>query len=443
MEYLLLNGVMKMNDVLEDIKKQIKAETVVLATSGGPDSMCLLNLIKQNTNLKIICAHVNHKLREESEEEAIMVKDYCTSNNITYEYFEITNYKGNIENYAREKRYEFFEKILKKYNSKYLLTAHHGDDLIETILMKIIRGNLDNLVGFKKITKRENYYIYRPLITKTKEDILNYCKNNNIKYSIDKTNFEDTYTRNRIRKYILPELKKENKNIHQNFIKLSNKIEEYEDYINKETQNKIKEIYKNEIINIKKLNNEEKIIKEKILYKILKTVYKKDIKFIKQKHINSIINTISKKKPNIILSLPLSKIFIKEYDKAKIKQQTNKIEYNYILKDEINLPNSHTIKVIKDIEDTSNYVIKLNTKELELPLHIRTKKEGDKIKVKGLNGSKKIKDIFIDEKIPKEERITYPILTDDNDNVLWLPGLKKSEFDKSKTKNYDIIVKYF
>ena len=127
MVYHLLNGVMKMNDVLEDIKKQINNETVVVATSGGPDSMCLLNLIK-DTNLKIICAHVNHKLREESEEEAIMVKDYCTSNNITYEYFEITNYKGNTENYAREKRYEFFEKVLQKYNSKYLLTAHHGDD---------------------------------------------------------------------------------------------------------------------------------------------------------------------------------------------------------------------------------------------------------------------------------------------------------------------------
>ena len=214
-----------MNDVLEDIKKQIKTETVVVATSGGPDSMCLLNLLKQNTKLNIICAHVNHKLREESEEEATMVKDFCTSNNITYEYYEITNYKGNTENYAREKRYRFFEKILKKYNSKYLLTAHHGDDLIETILMRIIRGNLENLVGFKKLTKRNNYYIYRPLITKTKEDILKYCKNNKIKYAVDKTNFEDTYTRNRIRKYILPELKKENKNIHKNFIKLSNKIE--------------------------------------------------------------------------------------------------------------------------------------------------------------------------------------------------------------------------
>ena len=148
-----------MNDVLDDIKKQVKQDTVVVATSGGPDSMCILNLLKQNTKLNIICAHVNHKLREESEIEAKMVKDYCTSNNITYEYYEITNYKGNTENYAREKRYKFFEKILKKYNSKYLLTAHHGDDLIETILMRIIRGNLDNLVGFKKITKRDNYYI--------------------------------------------------------------------------------------------------------------------------------------------------------------------------------------------------------------------------------------------------------------------------------------------
>lgn len=431
-----------MNDVLKDIKKEIKDETVVVATSGGPDSMCLLNLIK-DTNKKIICAHVNHKLREESNEEAKMVKDYCTSNNITYEYYEITSYKGNTENFAREKRYEFFEKILKKYNSKYLLTAHHGDDLIETILMRIIRGNLDNLEGFKKLTKRDNYYIYRPLITKTKEDILNYCKKNNIKYALDKTNFEDIYTRNRIRKYILPELKKENKNIHKNFIKLSNKVQNYEEYINKEVEKKLKEIYKNSTIDIIKLNTEENIIKEKIVYKILKKTYKENIKYIKQNHINSIIKSLENKKPNIIVYLPKNKIFIKEYNKAVIENKKEKIEYNYILKDEIKLPNSHIIKVINDIEETSNYTIKLNTKDIKLPLHIRTKKEGDKIKIKGLNGSKKIKDIFIDEKIPKEERKIYPILTDDKDNVLWIPGLKKSEFDKSKTKNYDIIIKYF
>ena len=431
-----------MNDVLEDIKKQIKDETVVVATSGGPDSMCLLNLIKQ-TNNKIICAHVNHKLREESEKEAKMVKDYCTSNNITYEYYEITSYKGNTENYAREKRYEFFEKILKKYSSKYLLTAHHGDDLIETILMRIIRGNLDNIEGFKKITKRNSYYIYRPLITKTKEDILNYCKTNNIKYALDMTNFEDTYTRNRIRKYILPELKKENKEIHKNFIKLSNKIQNYEEYINKEVEKKLKEVYRNKTIDIIKLTTEENIIKEKIIYKILKKTYKENIKNIKQKHINSIMKSIENKKPNLIVSLPKNKQFIKEYNKAIIEDNKEKAQYNYILKDEIKLPNSHIIRVINDIEDNSNYIIKLNTKDIKLPLHIRTKQEGDKIKIKGLNGSKKIKDIFINEKIPKKERITYPILTDDEDNILWIPGIKKSEFDKSKTKNYDIIIKYF
>ena len=432
-----------MNDIIEDIKKQIKDETIVIATSGGPDSMCLLHLINENTNLKIICAHVNHKLREESTEEAKMVKDYCTSNNITYEYYEIENYKGNTENYAREKRYEFFEKLLKKYNSKYLLTAHHGDDLIETIMMKIIRGNIDNLVGFKKISKRDNYYIYRPLITKTKENILSYCKIHNIKYAIDKTNFDDTYTRNRIRKYILPELKKENENIHQNFLELSNKISNYEDYINKQLEKKLKEIYKDNILDLKKLKTEESIIKEKILYKILKSVYKENIKIIKQKHINSIIKAINNQKPNIVISLPQNKVFIKEYNKAKIIHKESQKEYNYILNDEIKLPNSHIIKIVKETKDTSNNIIILNSKEINLPLHIRTKNKGDKIKVKGLNGSKKIKDIFIDEKIPKEERISYPILTDNKDNILWIPGLKKSEFDKSKTKNYDIIVKYF
>ena len=432
-----------MNDVVQDIKKQIKEKTVVIATSGGPDSMCLLNLINQNTNYKIICAHVNHQLREESKQEAKMVKHYCTSNNITYEYYEIENYKGNTENYAREKRYEFFKKILKKYNSKYLLTAHHGDDLIETIIMKISRGNIDNLVGFKKLTKRDNYYIYRPLITKTKEDILNYCKKNKIEYAVDQTNFEDTYTRNRIRKYILPELKKENKNIHINFIKLSNKIEEYEEYINSQINKKIKEIYKDNKIDIKKLNKEENIIKEKIIYKILKTIYKEDIKLINQKQINNILNSLKNKKPNLIVYLPKNKIFIKEYNIAQIKNKSNKKEYDYILKDEIKLSNSHIIKMIKEDDDTSNNTIKLNSKEITMPLHIRTKKEGDKIKIKGLNGRKKIKDIFIDEKIPLEERIIYPILTDSKDNILWIPGLKKSEFDKSKTKNYDIIIKYF
>ena len=438
------NGVIKMNDIIEDIQNQIKKnETIVAATSGGPDSMCLLNILVQLKNYKIICAHVNHKLREESEEEALMVKDFCISNNITYEYYEIKDYKGNTEDYARTKRYQFFDKIIKKYNAKYLLTAHHGDDLIETVLMKLTRGNIENLKGFTKISKRDNYYIYRPLITKTKEDIIKYNEINKIEYAIDKTNFDEKYTRNRFRKYILPFLKEENKNVHLNFLKLSQNIEEYENYINNEINKKIKIIYKDNIIDILKLNKEEDFIKNKIIYNILKTLYNEDIKKIKQKHIESILEATKNKKPNLKINLPKDKIFIKEYDKGKIIDNQNPIEYNFTFNKEINLPNNHIIKIIEDTKETTNNIIKLKKEEIKLPLHIRTKKQGDTIKIKGLNGTKKVKDIFIDEKIPIEERNIYPILTDDENNILWIPGIKKSEFDKSKSKNYDIIIKYF
>ena len=211
-----------MNDILEKLKNLPNDISIVIAVSGGPDSMALLNLlnvIKKEKNIKIICAHVNHNLRKESKAEAKMVKDYCKQKSIIYEYMEIKEYKGNTENYAREKRYEFFENLLKKYNSKYLFTAHHGDDLIETVIMRLIRSSsLKGYSAFSEITEKKDYKIYRPLITKTKEEIFNYVKNNNLPYAIDKTNDSDFFTRNRIRKYILPRLKEENKNVHLKFL---------------------------------------------------------------------------------------------------------------------------------------------------------------------------------------------------------------------------------
>ena len=118
--------------------------------------------------------------------------------------------ENNFENEARKKRYDFYEEILNKYNSNKLFLAHHGDDLIETILMKIIRGsNIEGYAGIKYQSNVKNYQIIRPLIKVTKEDIIKYNKDNNIKYYIDSSNNNTNYTRNRIRKNILPLLKKE------------------------------------------------------------------------------------------------------------------------------------------------------------------------------------------------------------------------------------------
>lgn len=431
-----------MNEVIYKLSHKFKkGDTVVAAISGGPDSMVLLKLLMKIENIKIVVAHVNHKLRKESEHEAKMVENFCKKNNLIFEYYEITNYKGNTENYARVKRYNFFDQVIAKYNAKYLLTAHHGDDLIETMLMRLARGT--NNLGFKEITKRKNYIIYRPLICVTKDEILEYAKKNNIPYAIDETNKSDKFTRNRFRNKILPLLKSENKNIHRNFLKFNESLQKYEDYIDNIVLKEMKKIYQNDIIDIEKLKKQDKLVKEKIIYKILNDIYGDDINIIKEKNVEDILKVIDNKKPNIEINLPKKKQFIKSYDKAYIKEKKQKEKYEYILDDELKLPNNHLLKKITETEEKSNYVIKLDSSEINLPLHVRTRQNGDKMYVKGLSGTKKIKDIFIDEKIPTLDRINYPLLVDNKGNILWIPGIKKSKFDKSKHENYDIIVKYF
>ena len=131
-------------------------EPIVVGCSSGPDSMALLHYLNNNIKNKIICCHINHNVRKESKEEQKYLKEYCMKQNIIFETTTINKYKeNNFENEARKKRYAFYEKILKKYHSKYLFLAHHGDDLIETILMKISRGsNLEGYAGIKEISKQ-------------------------------------------------------------------------------------------------------------------------------------------------------------------------------------------------------------------------------------------------------------------------------------------------
>jgi len=197
-----------MEHILDDII--FDNNPVVVGVSSGPDSMCLLNLLEQKTNKLVVC-HINHNVRKESTTEEEYLKDYCQKHNLIFESMKITEYKEtNFENEARKKRYNFYEEILSKYHSTKLFLAHHGDDQIETILMKIVRGsNLEGYAGIKEISKVKNYQIIRPLLKVTKEDIINYNKSHNITYFIDSSNTNTDYTRNRYRQKILPLLKEE------------------------------------------------------------------------------------------------------------------------------------------------------------------------------------------------------------------------------------------
>ena len=435
-----------LDDILKKLDKTIKEnEMLITATSGGPDSMALLSLLiklSKTKKITIICAHVNHNLRKESQEEAIMVEKYANENNLIFEKMEINHYEGNTENYARTQRYNFFEKLIKKYNATYLLTAHHGDDLTETILMRIVRGSsLKGYSGFQEITDKETYKIYRPLITKTKDELLNYVKTNNIPYAVDKTNFSEEYTRNRYRLNILPILKKENKSVHLKFLKFSETLKLYDDHINKEANEKLNKVYQNNNLNLKLFENEDELIKRKILYQILNNLYYKNISLITDNHVELILNIIESSRPNLKINLPSKVLVIKNYQNLYFTQNIEMKAYSFTFKDKVILPNNQ-ILIKEETEDTSNYTIRLNSKELSLPLIVRTRQNGDKMEIKNLNGHKKIKDIFINEKISETARNSWPILTDQNNQIIWLPGLKKSKFDKQKHENYDIIIRY-
>ena len=405
--------------------------------------MALLHYLINNYKDKIIVAHINHNVRKQSNTEELFLSNYCKDNNITFECMKITEYKeNNFENEARKKRYKLYKEMLTKYNSSYLFLAHHADDLMETIIMKIIRGsNINGYAGIKKISYQDNYYIVRPFLDYTKQDILEYIKKYNITYYDDYTNNDITYTRNRIRHNIIPLLKKEDINIHKKFIKYSNTLNEYNDYINYEVDNIIKDIYTNNTLYLDKFNTLHPFIKKNILYHILNNIYNNKDNIVKDIHIKNILNLINNPKPNITINMPNNIYVTKEYNILIFSNKYNIENYNIKFDKKVSI-NNFTIEQIENTSLNGNDICRLNSNEISLPLYIRNKKDGDYIELLGLNKKKKIKEIFIECKIPIRQRNNYPVLVDSKNNILWLPNLKKSKFNKKINEKYDIILKY-
>ena len=437
-----------MNYAYQFIEKlNIKNTTVVAAISGGPDSMLLLDTlisIKEKLNLKIVVAHVHHNLRKESDYEAVEVEKFCRENDLVFEMKKIEEYPNGkfSEEVARKIRYEFFDEVVSKYGADVLFTAHHGDDLIETVLMRLTRGsNLKGYAGFERISNDRGYKIVRPLVYLTKQEIVEELDKKGMWYAVDMSNGDTKYTRNRYRKNILPELKNENSNVHLKFIDFNEKLLMANDFIVKETNKKYKEIVSDNSIIIDKFNGLDKIIKINILEKYLKIVYKEDITLIDNRHISIILEYLESN-ANTIFDLPHNKKGIIEYNKFKIGESKISENYEYEFTDYVELPNGKKIVVDNSTPLTSNYVIHLNSKDIKLPFHVKNYKPGDRMNVKNMLGSKKVSDIFIDSKISKELRYSYPIVTDDTGKIIWIPGVKKSKFDMKKQGNYDIILKY-
>ncbi len=273
-------GTIKKYDLIQ------KGDKLILGVSGGPDSICMLNILnnlrKSKLSFEIVVVHINHMIRAEAKEDEEYVKQYCKKNEIEFYSKSIdikklanTN-KIGLEEAGRFARYQFFNEILEKTNANKIAIAHNKNDKVETVLMNILRGSgLEGLKGIE--AKREN--IIRPLIECERYEIEKYCDEENLNPRIDKTNFENTYNRNKIRNIIIPYIQSQlNPNIIKTMDRLSNIITLDNDYMEKQTEKAykyviIEESKKEIILDLKRFNSQETVIKSRLIRYTIKRLF--------------------------------------------------------------------------------------------------------------------------------------------------------------------------
>ena len=297
--------------ILQTIKKYNLIENgdkVVLGVSGGPDSISMLDILneiqedkKNNLDFEIVVAHINHMIRKDAVEDEKYVKEFCKkkkiefySKSIDVEKLANTN-KTGIEETGRMVRYNFFEEILEKVNATKIAIAHNKNDKAETIIMNFMRGS--GISGLRGIEEKRGKYI-RPLIECERIEIEKYCEEKKLNPRIDTTNSENKYTRNKIRNVVIPYIKNEfNPNIINTLNRLSELVKEEELYIEKQVEKVYKNLIMEEnqkqiILDLKKFNQEEKVIKSRLVLYTITRLFN-TAKGIEKIHIEDILKLCS------------------------------------------------------------------------------------------------------------------------------------------------------
>ncbi len=400
----------------------IKEEKLLIACSGGVDSMILTHLCQQ-AKLNIALAHCNFNLRgKESDEDELFIREYAKEQELPlyvaqFDTQKIAKEKQlSIQMAARELRYDWFKELSKKENFSYVLTAHHADDNLETFLINLSRGTgIDGLTGIPEV----NDIYVRPLLPFSRKEIIHYAQHKKINWREDSSNSSTKYLRNKLRHDVIPELKKVNTTFLQNFTttldnlqKQAAFLEEQITRIKKETFKKISVEPLTYSIKIDQIN--EQIVSVSNLYYLFKSygfTTSHDIENLlvaqSGKYIESSTHKLLKNRSELLLS--------------ERREDTKEIVLINEIQKTIEIKNKTLVfSSVDEIGEKNKETIYIDKNKINYPLTVRNWRKGDYFYPLGMKGKKKLSKYFKDEKASLLEKEQTLLLCDNNDAIIWI-----------------------
>ena len=446
-------------------------EPLLLAVSGGVDSIVLFHLLQNispKKRPKISIAHINHQLRPEAEmEEAFMRKlaaDYHVPIYV-YRWQKADQPKSGLEEAARTMRYRFFKEVMLEEKINVLMTAHHQDDQVETILMRLARGSsLEQLTGIQKTQvfnqQLQDGHLVRPLLYFSKEEIYDYAQKNELSYLEDSTNQELEYTRNRFRQQIIPLLKKENPKFNQHVEQFTSDLTDLLEIANEPILKAYGELVKEKeetfSLDLSQFLKYKTALQKAVLMQLLIELYKdKEVSYktayidlIHSWLLNGEVNTQLNLKEDFLVEKTYQEALFFEKDTRKTFLSSQKAEHLTLKQKDKWLKLSETERIglfplTNIIKEDASDMLCISEEKLELPLTIRHRQAGDRMTYKGLSGTKKIKDIFIDEKVTPSLRDRAWLVEDAKGKIIWLIPYRQMDLCPTKeTDKITYVLKY-
>lgn len=437
-----------------------KKGRVGVGVSGGPDSMALLHFLKKYESalqIDVFAITVDHNLREKTSHlDSQHVAQFCASRAIPYECVKVDvkaykkRHRVSTQMASRAVRYEAFKKIIEKENLTYLALGHHADDQIETMLMAMIRQTQSAaLSGIPLKRNLGQAELIRPFLIARKEEIITYCEEEGIKTRFDESNDDLAYDRNYLRKKIMPEIYTYNPNIAETSFHLSQRLQDDERYLMGEAKKVFDQNVRKDgtvlSINIEKMKSTPSSLQRRVYQLILNYLYEEKPSSLSYIH-ETYFQALLKSKSNKMYQLPKGLIMERSYEQLifYIKNEQKKESYHLTIPGRTQLSSgsieAEFVEEKQLTKDPFEYFIAASS--IQFPLKIRYRKKGDRMTWSGLEGSKKIKDLLIDQKVPRHLRDEVLVLVDANETVLWLIGYQKGIVKGSQNDSKYIRLKY-